>query len=250
MDESRPGPGGKNAAPPFLSVVLPVYNEKDNLDRLMVELRDTLEGLGLSWEVLFVDDGSSDGSLEGMKKIRAENANVRIIRHRRNLGQSAAMATGFRMARGDVIATMDADLQNDPADLPLLMAKLDGADVVIGWRRERKDTLVKKMSSRIANGIRNWMTDETVHDTGCSLKVFRSEFVRRTKLFDGMHRFLPTLMKLEGARVEEVKVRHRPRTHGLSKYGLANRLLGPFLDLLAVRWMQKRYIPDEAEEVE
>ena len=250
MDGSRPGAEEKTAAAPHLSVVVPVYNEKDNLDRLMVELRDALEGLGVSWEVLFVDDGSSDGSLEEMNNFRAENRGVRIIRHRRNLGQSAAIATGFRMARGEVIATMDADLQNDPADLPLLLEKLNGTDVVIGWGSERKDTLVKKISSRIANGVRNWMTAEKIHDTGCSLKVFRRKFVRRTKMFDGMHRFLPTLMKLEGARVEEVKVRHRPRKHGVSKYGLANRLLGPLQDLLAVRWMQKRHISDEAEEVE
>jgi dolichol-phosphate mannosyltransferase len=172
----------------------------------------------------------------------ARDPRVRVLHFAENCGQTAAFAAGFEAARGEVVATLDADLQNDPADLPRLLTALDGADVVNGVRQERQDGFVRKASSRIANGFRNWATRESVTDVGCSLRVMRAPFLRRVKLHRGMHRFLPTLLRMEGARVIELPVRHRPRRHGRSKYGIANRLFVGLADVFAVRWMQKRQL--------
>jgi glycosyltransferase involved in cell wall biosynthesis len=165
---------------------------------------------------------------------------MRVLRFVENRGQSAALDAGFRAARGAVIAMIDADLQNDPADLPRLLAALDRADVVNGIRVGRRDPWLRRISSRVANAFRNWATQDHVTDVGCSLRVMRAGFVRRVKLYRGMHRFLPTLLRMEGARVIEVPVNHRPRRRGRSKYGIANRLRVALGDLLAVRWMQRR----------
>jgi glycosyltransferase involved in cell wall biosynthesis len=189
---------------------------------------------------VYVDDGSRDGSAEVLASLAARDPRVRVLRFAENAGQTAAFAAGFEAARGEVIATLDADLQNDPADLPRLLAALDGADVVNGVRVGRRDGLVRRASSRIANAFRNWVTHESVTDVGCSLRVMRASYLRRLPLFRGMHRFLPTLLRLEGARVIELPVRHRPRRHGRSKYGIANRLFVGIADTLAVRWMQSR----------
>jgi len=191
-------------------------------------------------EFLFVDDGSRDGSLALLQGLAREDPCVRVLALDGNHGQSAAFDAGFRHARGEILVTMDADLQNDPADIPRLLPLLADADVVNGVRVKRRDGFVKRVSSRIANGVRNWLTGESVTDVGCSLRAMRAGYVARLKLYDGMHRFLPTLLRMEGARLAEVPVSHRPRRHGESKYGIWNRLGPGLLDLLAVRWMQRR----------
>jgi glycosyltransferase involved in cell wall biosynthesis len=174
---------------------------------------------------------------------------IRVIALNPNSGLTAAMDAGFRWARGSVVATLDTDLQNDPADLPHLLNHLEWADVVAGIRAKRQDSVVKRMSSKIANAIRNRATHDDVADTGCSLKIYRKEYLDRLKLFTGLHRFLPTLLKLEGARVVQVPVNHRHRVHGVAKYHLWNRLIGPLMDLFAVRWMQKRHLSYRSEEI-
>ncbi len=233
-----------------ISVVVPVFNEEDNIPVVYQEIADALTPLGLPWDVLFVDDGSNDTSLQVIKQLAAqEPEHVRFIAFARNCGQSAAFAAGFKTANAEVIVTIDADLQNDPADIPAMLAVYEqGHDMVIGWRAERQDSWTKKKASRIANWIRNTVSRETVTDTGCSLKILRAELARKIPMFTGMHRFLPTLMKLEGAQVAEVKVNHRPRLHGKSKYGVLDRALTTWSDLLAVRWMKKRYIRYEIKE--
>jgi glycosyltransferase involved in cell wall biosynthesis len=223
-------------------VVVPVFDERENLEPLHQELSAALAELPGGVEFVYVDDGSRDGSAERLASLAARDARVRVLRFAENSGQSAAFAAGFEAARGEVVATLDADLQNDPADLPRLIAALDRADVVNGVRQGRRDGWVRKVSSRIGNGFRNWITHESVSDVGCSLRVMRASYLRRVKLYRGMHRFLPTLLRLEGARVIELPVSHRPRRHGRSKYGIANRLFVGIADVFAVRWMQKRQL--------
>jgi glycosyltransferase involved in cell wall biosynthesis len=219
---------------------VPVYDERDNLEPLHRELTAALAEVPGGVEFVYVDDGSRDGSGERLADLAKRDGRVRVLRFAANAGQSAAFAAGFEAARGEVVATLDADLQNDPADLPRLLAALDRADVVNGVRMGRRDGLVRKLSSRIGNGFRNWVTQESVTDVGCSLRVMRASYLRRVKLHHGMHRFLPTLLRMEGARVVELPVGHRPRRHGRSKYGIANRLFVGLADVFAVRWMQKR----------
>lgn len=233
-----------------IAVVVPVFNEEDNIPVVYKEIADALAPLEIPWYVLFVDDGSNDTSLQVIKQLAdKEPEHVRFIAFARNCGQSAAFAAGFKSADTDVVVTMDADLQNDPADIPSMLAVYEkGHDMVIGWRAERQDSWAKKKASRIANWIRNTVSRENVTDTGCSLKIMRAELARKIPMFTGMHRFLPTLMKLEGAHVAEVKVNHRPRLHGKSKYGVLDRALTTWSDLLAVRWMKNRYIRYEIKE--
>jgi glycosyltransferase involved in cell wall biosynthesis len=220
--------------------VIPVFDERDNLEPLHRELDAALADVTGGVEIVYVDDGSRDGSAEVLAALAKRDERVRVLRFVENRGQTAAFDAGFRSARGEVVATLDADGQNDPADLPRLLAALDRADVVNGVRVGRRDGLVRKLSSRIGNGFRNWMTHETVSDVGCSLRVMRASFLRRVKLYRGMHRFLPTLLRMEGARVIELPVSHRPRLRGRSKYGIANRLFVGLGDVFAVRWMQSR----------
>lgn len=232
---------GDTAAPAVgISLVVPVYNERDNLPVLHGEISEVLKPLGDAYEILFVDDGSTDGSDRMLRDLRAADPHVRVVTFARNAGQSAAMDAGFKSARGMVVVTLDADLQNDPKDVPRLLDALAGWDAVVGVRRKRQDSLVRRVSSRVANYVRNRLSDETITDTGCSLKAFRRPALQRLVLYDGMHRFLPTLLKMEGFRVREIPVGHRPRRHGESKYGIGNRLLPSFMDLLAVRWMKRR----------
>ena len=236
----------------ILSIVLPAFNEEGNILPLSGELGEVLPDLSAwSVECVFVDDGSTDGTRREMIAARARHPalGIRIIALDRNYGLTTAMDAGFKAARGDVVATLDTDRQNDPHDLPRLLAELGRADVVIGVRVQRRDSFVKRASSKIANSIRNRATREEIADTGCSLRVYRKEFLDRLKLFTGLHRFLPTLLKMEGARVVQVPVNHRPRAAGRSKYGLANRLAGPLADLLAVHWMMKRRIRYRTEEL-
>jgi glycosyltransferase involved in cell wall biosynthesis len=233
---------------PALSLVIPVYNERDNLAPLVAEIAASLRGAGYRYEVLMVDDGSTDGSAEALAALGREHPELRIVRLARNAGQTAAMDAGFRRARGGVVVTLDADMQNDPADIPRLVRELEGWDAVVGVRQVRRDGLVRRVSSRVANYVRNRLSDETIADTGCSLKAYRREAVARLKLYRGMHRFLPTLLKMEGFRVREIPVGHRPRAHGESKYGISNRLVPSFMDLLAVRWMKKRMLRYEVKD--
>lgn len=234
-----------------LSIVLPVYNECQNLPILLEELKAVIQGLDYKSEIILVDDGSTDGSLEEMRQLRDEYAdlNIRLICLDKNHGLTAALMAGFEQARGALVVSLDADLQNDPADIPKLLAKIPQYDVVIGWRRLRQDSFSRRASSLIANAIRNWVTEETVKDVGCTLKAYKKEYLDRLKLYHGLHRFLPTLLKIEGARVAEVEVNHRPRVHGQSKYNISNRLFASLGDLLAVRWMQKRQLKYKSREI-
>ncbi len=233
-----------------LSVVVPFYNERDNVEPLHAELVSALKDVVGGVEFVYVDDGSQDGSAEALAALAQRDPRVRVLTLAANSGQSAALDAGFRAARGEIVATLDADLQNDPADLPRLLAALDRADVVNGVRAKRRDSWVRKLSSRIGNGFRNWMTGESVTDVGCSLRVMRRSYLARVKMFRGMHRFLPTLLRMEGARITELPVNHRPRHAGVSKYGIANRLFVGIADVMAVRWMLKRHVRWEVRERE
>jgi glycosyltransferase involved in cell wall biosynthesis len=224
----------------YLSVVVPVYDEADNIGPLHREVDAALAGVEGGVEFIYVDDGSRDGSGERLLELAKRDQRVRVIRFDGNQGQSAALDAGFRAVRGEFTVTLDADLQNDPADIPRLLEALGRADVVNGVRMKRRDSLVRKISSRIANGFRNWVTRESVTDVGCSLRVMRSSYLREVKLYRGMHRFLPTLLRMEGATVIEVPVSHRMRRHGVSKYGISNRLFVGIVDVFAVRWMKNR----------
>jgi len=223
-----------------LSLVVPAYNERENLAPLLAEIGSALTGR--SYEVIVVDDGSTDGTLETLKTLRKTHPQLRVIAFERNAGQTAAFAAGFRSARAPIVITLDADLQNDPADIPLLVDTLQrtGATAVAGYRVTRRDTPWKRLQSRIANGVRNRLNGEVIRDTGCSLKAFRTDAVRALPLFGGMHRFLPTLIKMQGGTVTEVAVGHRPRRHGATKYGMWNRVWRSLIDAFAVRWMQRR----------
>lgn len=220
--------------------MVPAYNERENLAPLLDEITSALAGR--SYEVIIVDDGSTDGTLEALKAMRARYPQLRIIAFERNAGQTAAFAAGFRAARAPVVITLDADMQNDPTDIPRLVETLkeSGATAVAGFRATRRDTPWRRLQSRIANAVRNRLNGEVIRDTGCSLKAFRTDAVRALPLFAGMHRFLPTLIKMQGGTVTEIPVGHRPRRHGVTKYGMWNRVLRSLVDAFAVRWMQRR----------
>lgn len=222
-----------------LSIVIPVYNERENLRAFMDEVEAVLTPTGMVFEVIAVDDGSRDGSRELLRELAAERSYLKVVFFRRNCGQSAAFDAGFRHATGKVVATMDADMQNDPRDIPALMAKLDdGFDLVTGWRRKRKDGMfLRKIPSRIANAFIRWVTKTRVHDLGCSLKVYRQEISSQIRLYGEMHRFLTVLAEGEGARVAEMEVNHRARNAGTSKYGLG-RTVKVVLDLFTVWFMR------------
>ncbi len=225
---------------PDLSLVIPVFNERDNLELLVDEIAATLAPTVLGYEILLVDDGSTDGSAETIARLAGSRAGVRGLHFRANRGQTAAFDAGFKAARGRVVVTLDADLQNDPADIPALLRALDGNDAVVGYRQVRRDTWLRRVSSRIANDVRNRLSGDDIIDTGCSLKAFRRECLADVKLYTGMHRFLPTLLRMEGHRVVQVPVHHRERRSGVSKYGVWNRAFRSLVDLFAVRWMKKR----------
>jgi len=244
-------PSQKDLSSPEISVVIPVYNEEENLPLLAAEIQGAMRSLGRPYEVIYVDDGSTDGSGEVLLGLAREDPAVRVVHQRRNSGQTAALDAGFRLARGAIVVTLDSDLQNDPADIPRLLALMDRYDVVSGVRTQRRDTWVRKASSRIANRVRNRLTHDSVTDVGCSLRACRADLLRRVPMFTGMHRFLPTLLKMAGARTTEIPVNHRPRLHGQPKYNISNRLWRALADLFAVRWMQKRWIdPHLSEEID
>jgi glycosyltransferase involved in cell wall biosynthesis len=222
---------------PFVTVVVPLYNEAENVDELRRQLTASLEGMGRPYEVILVDDGSSDGTTERIATIESLDPRVRVLRLRRNFGQTAAFSAGFDHARGDVVVTSDGDLQNDPADIPRLVRKLDeGFDLVCGWRRHRKDPWSKRAPSWLANRLISWATGVRLNDYGCSLKAMRSEVVKGLRLYGEMHRFIPAIASWMGVTLAEVEVNHRPRTKGRSKYGLG-RTLRVLLDLFTVKFL-------------
>ncbi len=223
-----------------VSVVAPVFNERENLEPLVHELLTVLGPTRVPFEIVLVDDGSEDGSAEAIDALAAAHPEVRGVHFKANRGQSAAFDAGFKAARGAIVVTIDADLQNDPRDIPALLRALEGHGAAVGFRAERRDGLVRRWSSRIANGVRNRLSGDDIIDTGCSLKAFRADALREIKLWNGMHRFLPTLIRLEGRTVVQVPVNHRPRLMGTSKYGVWNRVFRSSADLLAVRWMKSR----------
>ncbi|MCD6351621.1 MAG: glycosyltransferase family 2 protein [Armatimonadetes bacterium] len=222
----------------MVSVVIPAYNEEENVPRLAEALREALAELGWPWEVVLVNDGSTDATAQRLDAEAQRDERFVIVHLRRNFGQTAAMAAGFDQARGDMIVAMDADLQNDPADIPRLLAKLEeGYDVVSGWRRRRKDNwLTRVLPSRVANWLISQITGVHLHDYGCSLKAYRREIIRDVKLYGEMHRFLPALCRWAGASIAEVEVSHHPRRFGRSKYGLS-RTLRVLLDLTTVKFL-------------
>jgi dolichol-phosphate mannosyltransferase len=224
-----------NAGSPAVSVVVPLFNEEENVPILQAELTSALSGL--DYEIIFVDDGSIDGTRDRI----APDARIRVLRFERNAGQSAAMYAGLQSARGDVAVLIDGDLQNDPTDIPKLIAEIErGADLVCGYRAQRKDTVVKRITSRVANFVRSRFTKDGVRDTGCTLKAMKRECIAALVPFKGMHRFIPALVKGAGYRLVEVPVNHRPRRFGQSKYGLGNRALRATMDMFGVRWLLSR----------
>jgi len=221
---------------PRYSVVVPVFNEEGNIEELHRRIKESLEKLGGSFEIIFVDDGSKDATLEKCRGLSP----LKLVVFRKNFGQSAAFAAGFKAATGDMIFTMDGDLQNDPADIPLLLKKLDeGYDVVSGWRVKRKDSVSKIIFSRGANILRSVLIHDNIHDSGCSLKAYRRECFEDFDLFGEMHRFIPALLEIKGFRVVEVPVSHHPRLHGVTKYNWKRSVKG-FVDMLAV-WFWRKY---------
>lgn len=223
---------------PYFSIVVPVYDEEENLPLLQKEIEAALDPHDKPYEVIYVDDGSQDASYDAMRRLHEARPDVvRLIRLRRNFGQTAALAAGFDAARGEIVVPMDADLQNDPADIYRMVEKLDeGYDVVSGWRVDRKDPLSRRLPSLLANILISRMTGVRLHDYGCTLKVYRREIVEEIQLYGEMHRFLPALAFWRGGRITEMEVNHRPRIHGFAKYGL-RRVRHVFLDLITVRFL-------------
>jgi glycosyltransferase involved in cell wall biosynthesis len=223
---------------PYLSVLIPVYNEEENLPPLGAELSEVLGALTLSSEVILIDDGSTDGSFRAIQELVKKHKGFKAVRLGRNVGQTAALSAGIKLASGELIACLDADLQNDPRDLARLIDKLDeGYDVVSGWRKDRKDPwLNRRLPSQLANGLISWITGVPLHDYGCTLKLYRAKYLKPLRLYGEMHRFVPAFAGFLGARITEIAVNHRPRTRGSSKYGIT-RTFKVILDLLTVKFM-------------
>jgi glycosyltransferase involved in cell wall biosynthesis len=230
------------------SVVIPIKNEEENIKDLIQEVEVIMEGFRQSWELICIDDGSTDRSLLILQDLCRQKPYLRILSFTRNFGQSAAFAAGFKAAKGELIISLDGDRQNDPADIPKLTAAIADSDLVVGWRVNRKDTFQKRVISRFSNYVRSRLCRDGVHDTGCSLKVYRKEALGAIKMYRGMHRFLPALFKIEGFRVKEIPVNHRERAKGTTKYHFLNRSLGPIIDMFVVRWMHHRSLRHQIRE--
>jgi glycosyltransferase involved in cell wall biosynthesis len=233
-----------------LSVVLPVFNEVDNIPLVAREVIAAVDGLKLVTEIVFVDDGSTDGSTEAIRALMVHEPRLRLLRLEKNAGLTAAFDAGYAASTGRIVVTLDADLQNDPKDMAALLTALDGADAALGWRRERHDSWKKRLSSRVANAIRKRVTGDDALDSGCSLRALRRECLSALVPYDGMHRFVPTLLRQAGFRVVQVPVHHRARRFGRSKFGLRNRALRAFIDLLAVQWLGRRALRYRVREIE
>jgi len=235
-----------SSSSPWASVIIPIKDERENLVPLLEGLLAVMNSHSASqtrpFEIIFVDDGSSDGSSEELDRLATQYQQVRVFHLDRNYGKTCALDAGFKQSSGDLIIQIDGDLQQDSEDILKLLPLTASYDLVCGWRQQRQDGFVKKMSSKIANRVRNVFTHDGVHDTGCPLKVFRRPVLERLYLFEGMHRFFPALALMHGFTVTEVPVRHYPRIHGVSKYGMGNRLFKSLYDLIAVRWMQDRVL--------
>lgn len=232
-----------------VSAVVPVYDERESLPTLVLELERALAATRLRYEIVLVDDGSSDGSGEWIREASLRSSTITGVLFDRNAGQSAALTAGLKLARGEFLVTLDADGQNDPADIPILIEGLRDADLVSGIRTGRRDTWRRRFSSRIANGVRRRVLGDTLSDIGCSLKIYRRSVLEGLPAFVGVHRFLPALCQFRGARVVEIPVRHRPRLYGHSKYGIRNRLFRGMRDLLGVLWLRARLLNYRVREV-
>jgi len=230
----------------YLSVVLPCANECDNLEPLLLELETELRRLQRSFEVIVVDDASTDASIEVLRALQPARPWLRVLQHRINSGQSAGYCSGFRVARGEVVVTMDCDRQHDPADIPLMLRELAGpVAAVCGVRTARHDNWVRRCSSKIANGFASWMTGDQVVDAGCTFRVLRQSALAELPAFNGLHRFLPTLLRYQGYQIVRIPIRHRNRLAGISKYGIGNRLWRGILDCLVMRWFRRRCFPGD-----
>lgn len=232
---------------PRLSVVVPAYNEAPNLPTLVREIEEAVAPLGEPWELVVVDDGSTDDTPAVLDSLGRSHPSLRVLRFAGNAGQSAAFLAGFAAARGKVVVTLDADLQNNPADIPELLRRLEGKDAVLGVRRRRRDSALRRLSSRTANAVRRGVTGDGLADVGCSLKAFRREHLLDLPRFNGVHRFFGTLLVWKGCRIAEVPVDHRPRRAGEAKYNLRNRAFRTLLDLIAMRWLRSRWVRYEIE---
>lgn len=238
-------------AEPRFSLVVPIYNEEENVQNLLAEVAEVLLPHG-PFEALLVDDGSKDRSLQRMREWKQAHAAhwLRIVVLAKNSGQSAAVMAGVEQARSPIVTTMDGDMQNDPRDLPAMVARVQGGecDAVVGVRRKRQDTWTRRVSSRIGNGVRNWLTGDRVTDAACGIKAIRREFWLRAPKFVGMHRFMATLVRYQGGRVVEVDVNHRPRAAGTAKYGIGNRIWKGLRDCFAMRWLRTRILMHRVHE--
>lgn len=231
------------------SVITPLKNERENLPALIDEIRAVMASLGATWELICVDDGSTDGSYELLQDMQSIHPQLSIVKLDRNYGQSAALAAGWSQAKGTWVITLDADLQNDPGDIRKMAPLRTQYDLVNGWRVNRKDTVQKRWISKIANFVRSKMCEDGVHDTGCSLKIMRREALNKIFWFRGAHRFLPALFRLYGYQVGEIPVHHRPRHKGTSHYHIFNRGLAPIVDMLAFIWLRRRHVSYKIEKV-
>lgn len=231
--------------------MIPCYNEQENIPTLLQRVESSLQQIGKPFEVVIVDDGSTDDTPKLLAEAKTRLPWLRVIRMTRNAGQSAGFEAGFEAARGQLIATIDADLQNDPEEVPRLVKMMEEHpeyDMITGWRKDRQDTPFRRWQSRQANKIRNWISQDNINDSACSLKLYRAYAIKGLKLFNGAHRFFPALVKMRGYHVHETPVKHSHRFAGTAKYGFRNRAFRAFIDLLGVRWMKMRYLRYEAQE--
>lgn len=225
-----------------LTIIVPVYNEQENLLRVEEKLNEYILNSKINCQILLVNDGSTDNSEELMKMICDRNTAFNYISFEKNCGLSAAIKAGFDHSTTNLTGYIDSDLQTDPFDFDLLLAQIDNFDLVNGYRHERKDSFIKNLSSQVANTVRNWFTNDQMDDTGCPLKIIRTEYAKKIPMFKGLHRFLPAMILLQGGRIKQVPIRHYPRVAGTAKFGLRNRLIKPLMDCFGYLWMKKNYI--------
>lgn len=226
----------------YYSIVIPLKNEESNIQDLIEELEPVMNSLSQSWELICINDGSTDGTSKVLEELKKEKKYLRIVTFKKNYGQSSAFQAGFTEAKGQFVITMDGDRQNDPTDIPRMIPLIQQCDLVCGIRKKRRDPWNKRVISKLANQVRGWICEDGVQDTGCSLKIYRRDCLQKIKMYNGMHRFLPALFKIEGFRIQEIPVNHRERVKGKSNYNFFNRSFNTIADLLAVRWMKKRHL--------